>query len=174
MVLATVALTSGLSACATGFDAQTVQVYNAPSGTNLYGGGVNAMGSLLVTADGGGATLVTGLVGPFESDDALTAAQVTDSEGNTVPATISGGSLDIPADTLVQTADDAAVTFSTDSLEPGRLVTVTLAFERSATVSGQVPVVAAEGPYADVPPPASELPGRTTPEGAPEPTDTSG
>jgi hypothetical protein len=142
-----------LSACGTGLDAQTTRVYNAPTGADLRGPDVDALGSAVVITGAGRGTLVTGLVGPADSDDALTGVQVTGDEGTDFTATVEGGNLAIPAGELVQTADEAPILIAGEALEAGRLVRVQLAFERGAPVDGYVPVVTREGIYAEIPTP---------------------
>lgn len=140
-----------ISACGTGLDAETTRVYNAPAGANLRGPDVDALGSAVVITGAGRGTLVTGLVGPVDSDDALTGVQVTSDEGTDYTATVEGGNLAIPAGELVQTADEAPIVIAGEALEAGRLVRVQLAFERGAPIDGYVPVVAREGIYAEIP-----------------------
>lgn len=155
-------LTVTLSACSAGFDAETVQVYNAPAGTDMRQADVDILGALVVADGSGGGTLVAGLVAMPDTADTLTAVEITDAEGRPLQTTIGGGSVEIPTDVLVQTADtladtgQPAVTVSGAQLEPGRLVTVAFTFERSGPVSGMVLIVARDGPYAEVPtaPPA--------------------
>jgi len=169
-----------ISACGTGLDADTTRVYNAPAGADLRGPDVDALGSAVVITGATSATLVTGLVGPVDSDDALTGVQVIGAEGTDYTATVEGGDLEIPAGELVQTAEDAPIVIAGEGLEAGRLVTVQLAFERGAPVGGQVPIVTREGVYAEIPTPATTGPigepadGRARPGGADEPTDTDG
>jgi len=137
-------------------DAQTVQVYNAPAGANLRSdGGVDALSTVVVVGEEGTGTLSTGLVGPYDTDDALTAVEATNSAGEQLTTEIVDGRVPIPADELVTIPEDAAVTFSGAGMEPGRLVRVVLSFERSGQVSGEVPVVPDEDEYSSVPVPAA-------------------
>ncbi len=154
---AATAATLLLGACSTGLDAQTVQVYNAPAGANLRSdhGGVDAMSTVVVVGEEGTGTLSTGLVGPYDTEDALTAVEATNSAGEQLTTEIVDGTVPIPADELVTIPEDAAVTFSGAGMEPGRLVRVVLSFERSGQLSGEVPVVADEDEYASVPVPAA-------------------
>ena len=172
-----------ISACGTGFDAQTTRVYNAPAGADLRGPDVDALGSTVVLTGAASSTLVTGLVGPVDSDDALVGVEVTGAEGTTYTATVEGGELAIPAGELVQTADEAPIVIAGEGLLAGRLVMVRLTFERGAPVGGYVPIVTREGIYADIPTPATTGPtgGPAGPDegvrvrpgsGAEEPTDT--
>jgi len=168
-----------ISACGTGLDAETTRVYNAPAGADLRGPDVDALGSAVVITGAGRGTLVTGLVGTVDADDALTGVQVTGEEGSDYTATVEGGDLPIPAGELVQTADEAPITIAGEGLEAGRLVMVQLAFERGAPVGGFVPVVTREGVYAEIPTPTpgptgEPADGRVRPGGAEEPTDTDG
>lgn len=157
-VLATTAAAAAtlvLGACGAGMDAQTVQVYNAPAGADLRSeGGVDALSTVVVVGEEGTGTLSTGLVGPYDTGDALTAVEATNSAGEQLTTEIVGETVPIPPDELVTIPEDAAVTFSGAGMEPGRLVRVVLSFERSGQVSGEVPVVAHEDEYASVPIPA--------------------
>jgi len=164
-LLAAGAATTVLGACAAGLDAQTVQVYNAPAGADLRSDGVDALGTVVVVGPDGTGTLSSGLVTPFDTADALVGVEATDSGGDPLTTQIAGGTLPIPAEELVQTADGAAVTISGGDLEPGRLVRLVMSFERSGQVSGDVPVVAREQEYASVPTPAPRTSRRPAPQG---------
>ncbi len=154
LVALAVTAAASVSACGTGFDSPTSQVYNAPAGTDIREGEVKVLSAVIVTDEEGAATLSAGLVGT-DTDDALVGIEVTDSEDMPVTTEIAGGSVKIPADELVQTAEDSEIAIAGDGLEPGTLVDVAFTFERAGPVSGSLIIMAAEGAYADVPVPAA-------------------
>ncbi len=138
-----------VTGCSTGFGAQTSEVYNAPAGTDIRIGDVKVLSAAIVVEDDA-ATLSAGLVGPANADDALTSVQVTDADGAPVTTEIADDTVDIPADTLVQTARDAEIAIDGTGLEPGRLLDVSFTFENAQPVSGQLMVMDRAGAYADV------------------------
>ena len=100
------------------------------------------------------ATLVNG---NEQESDAL--VEVTSDAGEVTCEV--GGDTEVPAGGLLNLADEGGVTASGsgEAMEPGLFVPVTFSFERSESVSIQVPVVEAgmDGPYSDVPLPGDVL-----------------
>lgn len=149
-LLVAAGMSLGLSSC--GFDTQTEQVYTPGEGVNNRSGNVDVLHALVVSGEDGSGTVVAALVNNDEaSDDALVA--VTGS-GDDQSVSASGGPVTVPAGELVQLADEGGVSVSAERIEPGRFVSLSFEFESSESVSLIVPVVDAEGDYADVPLPS--------------------
>lgn len=149
---------AALAGCSTGFEAETVQVYNAPAGIDLRSSDVDVLGALVVADRRGNGTLVAGMIPSQDTADELTGIEVSDADGNSFAATIAGGTLPLPTDDLVQTAEGATVTITGEGLTPGRWLEVVFTFERGGPISGQLPVVPRSGAYAEVPMAPPEVP----------------
>ena len=152
--VAALSATLTLAGCGTGFDTGSVEVYTAPNGTDLRQADVDVLGALVVADGAGGGTLVAGLVGLTDTPDELVSVDLMDAESTPLETTIADDAVKIPAGELVQVAEDAAVTVSGESLEPGHLLTATFTFANSGPASGDLLVVSGdEEQYADVPVP---------------------
>jgi copper(I)-binding protein len=163
LVALTLLLTGAVSACSTGFGAQTTTMYTAPAGADVRTGDIKGL-NMLVVADEGSGTLVAALVNPTEDDDELVGVTATDLDSD---AEISVTGLDtpveLPAGELVQVAaEDDEVTpigLSGDSVQPGQVLQLSLQFSRAGAISAEIPVVTREGAYTSVPtPPTPETP----------------
>jgi hypothetical protein len=154
-----------LSSC--GFEVQTNQPYTPAVGVNEKAAEVDVLNALIVVDSVSAAfsesttlegTVVATLVnGNEQESDAL--AEVTSDAGEVTFEV--GGDTEVPAGGLLNLADEGGVTASGsgETMEPGLFVPVTFSFERSESVSIQVPVVEAgmDGPYSDVPLPGDVL-----------------
>lgn len=141
-----------LASC--GFDPVTDRIYTPGEGVNDRSGSVDILGTLIVSGEDGSGTLVAGLVNNDEEQgDSLTGI----TGGNEAsPLSISApGPIDVPAGTIVQLADEGNVSVTGDSVASGAFIKLTFNFERSESVTLDVPVVADRGPYADVPLPTA-------------------
>lgn len=156
LVALALAATSAVSACATGFDAQTTDLYNAPAGSDVRTGDVKGL-NMLVVADGeGSGTLVAALANTTDEDDQLLAITAGDVDE---PVTVSGLDTPVPvgAGELVQLAAlepegaGGAIGLSGDSVQVGRLVPVSMRFERAGAVMADLLVVEREDEFEDVP-----------------------
>ena len=156
--LAAVALVAAgaLSGCGTGFEAQTTTVYTAPVGADVRTGDVKGLNMLVVAGTDGTGTLVAALVNTTDEDDQLEEVTVTDIDGDQ-PLTVTGldAPVELPPHTLVQVADGEIppIGVNGEAVEAGQVLSVNLRFSRAGAVVAEVPVVAAEGDYADVPTP---------------------
>lgn len=144
----TAALT--LSACGTGFSAQTNQVYQPSVGANERGD-VDSFNTLLVGNADGTATLSTALVNNLDDDQTLTSVSVTDGDGNELAVRSPRIALPLPSRVLTQTGgDDAAVFTVAEGAEPGDYVEVTFTFSDSGPLRVDTPVVARTAEYDSV------------------------
>jgi hypothetical protein len=145
-----------LSGCGTGFEAQTTTVYTAPVGAGVRTGDVKGLNMLVVAGTDGAGTLVAALVNTTDEDDQLEEVTVSDL-GSDQPLTVTGldTPVELPAGTLVQVADGDVppIGVSGEAVEAGQVLSVNLRFSMAGAVVAEVPVVAAEGEYADVPTP---------------------
>ena len=142
-VLGMSALSLGLTSC--GFDAPTDMVYDPAAGVSDQEGTVDALNAAVVSAADGSGTLVVSFANnDQEDDDSLVGVS---GEGVQVGL---GGDTAIPAGGLL-TRDDAELSVTGEAVEPGEFVTLTFTFDRAQSVTMDVPVVAAEGEFADVP-----------------------
>jgi hypothetical protein len=154
-------LAGAVSACSTGFGAQTTTVYTAPAGADVRTGDIKGL-NMLVVADDGSGTLVAALVNPTEDDDELVGVTATDLDSDAA-VTVTGldAPVELPAGELVQLAAEDAeagpIGLSGDGVQPGQVLQLSLQFSRAGAISAEIPVVTREDAYADVPtPPAPD------------------
>lgn len=141
-----------LASC--GFDYQTDQVYTPSEGVNDRSGSVDVLNALIVSGENGSGTLVAGLVNN-DTEDSDSLSEVTGAEQDlTITVDNAGGPVEIPADGLVQLADEGDITVTADQVRPGMFVTLKFTFENAQTVTLDVPVVSADPPYDQVPLPS--------------------
>lgn len=135
-----------LSACGTGFSAQTNQQYQASVGANLRSGPIGIYNGLFVHNSGMEATFSGALLS--DADVTITKVSVT-SDGGT-------GTFDLPkpielkADVLKTLGPAGEVVVGMESLKPGNYVTVGFITDDGAEVSLEVPVVTRTAVYRDV------------------------
>jgi hypothetical protein len=162
-------LAAALSACGTGFDAQTTTVYTAPAGADVRTGDVKGLNMLVVAQGDGSGTLVAALVNAAEDeeDDELTAVTLEDIDSGDA-LTVSGldSPVSLPAGELVQVADGEITTIgiSGEAVEPGQVLRINLRFARAGAITAEIPVVdGAAEEYAEVPTPEPTTDATTEP-----------
>lgn len=141
---AALAVTAGLtlSACGTGFDAQTNQVYQPAVGANERGE-VEAHNAQLVGNSDGSATLSVAVVNTLDEEQTLLSVEVSDAEGETLTVTAPKAPLPLPGGALTTLGSaEEGVYVVTEGAEPGDYVTVTLTFSESGPLTIETPVVA--------------------------------
>lgn len=143
-----------LSACGTGFDAQTNQVYQPAVGANARGD-VESHNTQLVENGDGSATLSAAVVNTLEDDQTLTGVEVANEDGESLTVRAPKIALPLASGQLVTLGgvDTEGVYVVTEGAEPGDYVTITLSFSDSAPLEIQAPVVARAdhaGEYDDV------------------------
>jgi hypothetical protein len=156
---------SALSACAA---AATNEIYTPSQGVNNRDGEVKVLHALVVSDGKDGGRLIAGLVNDnAEEPDTLTG--VTAADGGSAQVELGDGETEIPADGLLQLADDDAAQVLVKGVTLGGYVRVTFSFQNAQDATLNVPVVAASDDFADV-----EVPGQVTPSetAAVEPTAT--
>lgn len=141
--IAALLLAPALTAC--GFHVQTDQVYQAAVGPNERDGDVDILNAVIVSAQDGSGTFAGTLV----NNDTTTDNSLDSVSGPGITA--SRRAVEIPAADAVNLGESGLVTISGEEIEPGTFVELTFAFSGGDSVTVDVPVVAAEGPYADVP-----------------------
>ena len=141
-----------LASC--GFDYQTDQVYTPSEGVIDRSGNVDVLNAMIVSGEDGSGTLVAGLVNN-DTEDSDTLSEVSGAEEDlTVTVENAGGPVEIPADGLVQLADEGSFAVTGDQIQPGMFVTLKLTFENAGSVTLDVPVVSDDPPYDQVPLPS--------------------
>jgi hypothetical protein len=146
VAIAALLLAPALTAC--GFSQQTDQVYQPAVGINDRSGQIDILNALVVSGEDGSGTFAGTLVNKgTEADtlDSVTGPGITASR-RTVP---------IPARGNALLATTGRVTVTGSDIVPGKFVELTLAFASGQSTTVKVPVVAAEGDYADVPLPTA-------------------
>lgn len=138
-----------LVAC--GFNNQTDQVYQPAVGVNDRSGEVDVLGALVVSDKPGSGVFIASLV----NNSTTTADQLTGIQGDSVQVA-TGATPDIPADGLVNLADEAigGVPVQGAKVEAGGYVTVRLTFKSADPITVEVPVVTDTGPYEGLAAPA--------------------
>lgn len=153
-----------LTGCGANLDAATTRPYQPAEGTNVDTGDI-AVRSVLVIGDGqGNASVVATFVNGSTTPDQLVQASV-----GGAPATISGGSLAIPATGSASIGRDVRAEASglSGQVTPGLLTDVEFVFGTAPRTSLRAIVLEPIGPYAAYAPTASTA----TPSGG-EPTPT--
>ncbi len=140
-----------LSSCGVSFGAQTDQVYNPAVGVDDRSGQVDVLNALIVSEGSGSGTVVATLVNNDQVED----DQLKGIAGAGRDADLevrAGGETTIPADGLLNLAEDGTNFATGKRVAPGNFVEVTFSFDRGSAVTLDVPVVSADDPaYADVP-----------------------
>lgn len=140
-----------LSACGTGFDAQTNRVYTAGVGSNHRGDTVDILNALFVENADETATLSAGLLALEPGGDAVTGVEVTTQDGQSIESSLDEP-ISLAFDELHLTGEEAEVVVRGANFLAGDFVQVELAFETSAPISIDVPVVARDDAYDEVAP----------------------
>lgn len=130
-----------LAAC--GFEVQTDQVYQPSEGVIDRSGDVAILNALIVSGEDGVGALVATLVNTGEDADALTA--VASDEAQTGVTEVP-----LPSNTHVDLAPTGAVAIMGDNVKAGFWVRATLQFANGQQVELNLPVVAADGDFANV------------------------
>jgi hypothetical protein len=178
---------AALSGCATGFNAETINVDSPGEGVSGAVGDVKIRGAVLadVEDEPGSGVLVMGVVNESDETDALTEVRLAEGE----PADL-GSSVPLPPDVLVQfgTAEVApgavyggtyVLDGPTDAFSVGGFVPVSFTFRDAGSVTLDLLVLPATDVYATATPTAQPtLPTATvgpgsTEEASPEPTPSS-
>lgn len=140
-----------------GFDVATDQVYTPAVGTNDRSGTVDVLNALIVADGSGQGVFVAGLSNNDQDrPDELTGIQVEGAEvAVTEPVEIlQGGYVNLAT-------IDQPIVVTGDELESGRFVMAQLQFGGAEAITMRVPIVADEGPYADITVPAEPSPSAT-------------
>lgn len=151
VVLTAAALSLGLSSCSMrGFDEPTDQVYNPAVGVNNQDSDVDVLNAVIVSGSDGSGTLVATLVNnDQENDDSLTGISAG---GNDQVQVAAPSETAIKAGSLLSLVDEGGAKVTGDAVKPGVFVTLTFAFQRSESVTLDVPVVSSDdSAYGDVP-----------------------
>ena len=151
IVIAAVLTAPVLSSC--GFNEPTDRVYTPAVGVNERAGTIDVLHALVVSGADGSGTVVAGL----SNNDVEEGDTLTEIAGSGADAGLSvelGAPIDVPAGQLVQLADEEPVSVEGEGLTAGTFVELTFTFERSETVTVEVPVVARRGEYAEIPVPS--------------------
>jgi hypothetical protein len=144
-----------LSSCGMGFNAQTDQPYNVAVGVDERSSSVDVLNALVVSGSkGSGAVVATLVNNDTENDDAL---RDVSGAGPDADLTVRvAGKTTIPADGLLNLAQDGRIFVRGRQIAPGTFVKLTFSFDRAEAVTLDVPVVSASNPdYADVQVPAA-------------------
>ena len=138
-----------LSSC--GFNYATDEIYTASAGTDVRTSAVDVLNAVIVSdKDNTGAFVAT-----FSNNNKTTADKVTGLAGagdDTDLSAIDLKPIDVAPGSYVNLADGDQRVTVTGSFTAGDVVMVTIDFANAESVTFGVPVVKAEGPYADLAP----------------------
>ncbi|MCD9196695.1 hypothetical protein [Aeromicrobium wangtongii] len=140
---ASLALVAGLalSACGTGFGAQTNQVYQPAVGANARGD-IESQNTLLVGNEDGSATLSAALLNTTDADETITSVAVTGADGESLTVRAPKSAVKLPSDVLITIGGASTAFVVTEGAEPGAYVKLTYTFSKSGDLTIEVPVVA--------------------------------
>ncbi len=144
-----------LSSCSSNFNAPTDQVYTPGVGVNDRSGNIDVLHALIVSGEDGSGTLVAALVNNDQVNPDTLAGVSGAGDDASIEISDSGAQVEIPADGLVQLADDGDISVTATQVQPGRFIELTFNFENSESVSVEVPVVANTEEFAEVPLPSA-------------------
>jgi hypothetical protein len=157
--VAAIALAASLAACGANVTAQTAVGYHPTDGTSADTGSIAIRSVLVVSGTAESGSLVMVLVNNGSAADSLTDVTVADAGR----ATISSGSITIPANSVVKVGLTSAVEIATGGTTPGPTVSVfgtgivaggatsvTLTFGNSPSVVVPVLVVPNTGDFKDI------------------------
>lgn len=156
---AALSLAVSLAACGANVHAQTAVGYHPGNGTSADSGPIGVRSTVVVSKAAGSGSLTMVLVNNGDEANSLTDVAVADAGR----ATISSGTITIPAHGVVKVGLTSAVEIATGDaiagptvsvfgtrITPGGATTVTLTFATAPSVSIPVLVVANAGDYKDV------------------------
>ena len=151
-----------VSACGTGFNAQTNKVYQAGAGATDRGGEVEVLNGLFVDNAEGTATFSGGLLNKQDVDDTVTS--VTGKKDGEQVEIVLDAPIELASGRLFKAGEEPQIVARGDNIKPGYYVTLTFSFSSSAPVEIEVPVVRRSATYDDVALSPSDL-------GSSQPTD---
>lgn len=138
-----------LSACGSGLDSATNQIYQAGAGVD-HRGQIWVLNTLLV-ADSDSATLSAAVINKGPEDQKLTGISVTDRDGKELEVSTSGLPQDLGVEQLQHLGrQDTPIAQVDAELTPGYPVKVTLSFSDSADVTLDAPVEERTEMYKDI------------------------
>ena len=163
-----------------GFGYQTDKVYQPGVGTDDRSSTVDVLASVIVSGQEGSGTYISSLVNKSQTKT-ITLTDVTGPSGADVKL---AGPVKIPADGLVNLANEPAISVTGSKVESGANLRLTFTFDDGVTTKINVPVVDQTGEYADVgasptessspSPSGSASPsGSSSPSGSPSPSGSS-
>jgi hypothetical protein len=117
-------------------------------GTNERVEGMDVLSAAAVTNRDGVATVVATLVNTGDQPNALVDARVSSDRSDIV--TFVPEPVEVPVEKPVQISTEQAVTLVSPNLPVGRMVELTLEFERGPSADLLIPVEPQEGPYAEI------------------------
>ncbi|MET1063005.1 MAG: hypothetical protein ABWX71_08930 [Aeromicrobium sp.] len=144
LAAAALAMTAGLtlSACGTGFGAQTNKVYQPAVGANARGE-VDVLNALLVANSDGSATISAGVVNNADQEQTLTSVAVTTLDDQELEVASTDKPVPLPPDVfkLIGGTSDAGRFRVVTGADAGLFVKVTFTFSDSSPVTIEAPVV---------------------------------
>ncbi|MCW2769684.1 MAG: hypothetical protein JWR27_1117 [Aeromicrobium sp.] len=153
LAAAALAMTAGLtlSACGTGFGAQTNKVYQPAVGANARGE-VDVLNALLVANADGSATISAGVVNNGDQEQSLSSVTVTtlDDQELEVASTDKPVTLTPDVFNAIGGASDAGRFRVVKGADAGLYVKVTFTFSDSSPVTIEAPVVARTAEYESI------------------------
>lgn len=139
--------------CAAGFQAQTDDVQGSSAGASAHLGNLKIANALLVEDPAGGrvSSVVATVVNDGEQSEQLTTIEV-----NGQAAGLPSGGSEVPSHgVLAIGSSDGEQVGVEGALAPGSFAAMTMTFRDAGSVTLQVLLLAAEGPYATITPPSS-------------------
>jgi hypothetical protein len=142
-----------LSSCGVNFDAQTDQYYTPSDGENNREGTVRVLDAVIVSDSPGTGRLIAALDNGATEDDTLTGVRGLEVD-QSVDFSFAGGDTTIPADGVLQLADDGAavvvVSGDPEQVAAGGYVRLAFMFQNGEEAALNVPVLAPDDTYADI------------------------
>jgi copper(I)-binding protein len=141
-----------LTACGSGFHAESNQIYQpGPGITVRHQGGVYTLNAFVVTDGNGHGTLVGALINQRAQPDALVSVRTSIvPSGKALKTTLQGGPITLAPHHSVQLANSGAVRLE-GALAAGSYVSVTLTFRQAAPIKVEIPILSRSAEFDKVP-----------------------
>lgn len=147
-----------LSACGTGFSAQTNQQYQAGIGADLRSGPIQVLGAVLVADEDGSAVVSATVLNTTDAPQKLVGLTATGPDGSEIPVLSTRQLTTVQPGEALRLGAEGNPVFKLSEIDAGRYFALTLVFDDAGEVAVDVPSVVRDAVYSDVVGPESAEP----------------